>query len=170
MDNKHESLIKSFDQIIEDSNSCDDVKSSFSSLRQQLKYAALSINIAGRLRMLLQKSCKEYFMIISEFNIIDSRRQLKRSESAFEQSLLVLTRNIDKGIFFEQESVKISHKIEDVRKLWDLLKEHLDHCFLEHDVDPKITKFIAKLNPEILEHIEDLVCLFENMAYDLHDS
>ncbi len=170
MDYKPGSLIKSFDQIFEDSKSSDDVKSSFSSLRQQLKYAALSINIAGRLRMLLQKSCKEYFMIICQFNIIDSRRQLKRSQSAFEQSLLVLTRNIDKGIFFDHESSKISAKINDVKKLWDLLKEHLDHCFLDQDVDPKVTKFIAKLNPEILEQIEDLVCLFENMAYDLHDS
>jgi len=42
----------------------DDFQLTLERIRQQLRYSALSINVSGRLRMLLQKSTKEFFMIL----------------------------------------------------------------------------------------------------------
>jgi hypothetical protein len=171
----HDSLIQKISHLCQlsigpDEGTSEDLQQSVARLEQQLRFSALSINVSGRLRMLLQKSCKEYFMILSGFSVTETRRQLKKSQLSFENSLAILTRNTEKGIFSTSENKAILSKISEIQNHWNVLKEHLNLANQDEALEPKTTKFIAKNNPELLERIEGLVSLFENIAYHLHEN
>jgi hypothetical protein len=135
----------------------------------QLRFAALSINLAGRQRMLLQKVCKEFYMVLAEIEPIASRRLMRKSLSAFESSLKVLIRNAEKGVLPKDISARLLYALREVDLTWESFGRVLKKV-AEGTETPtrKEISYINVSNDDLLLKLEKLVEVYENLAYELH--
>lgn len=135
----------------------------------QLRFAALSINLAGRQRMLLQKVCKEFYMILADIDPIPTRRLMRKTLSTFESSLNVLMRNAEKGILPKDISAQLLSALHEVESNWEPFGRVLKKVAEETEVPSrKEIAYINASNDDLLSKLERLVEIYENLAYELH--
>lgn len=140
-----------------------------SGILSQLRFAALSINLAGRQRMLLQKVCKEFFMVLADVDAVASRRLMRKSVSAFETSLQVLIKNAEKDMLPPEKASVLLMALHDIEKSWAdfsvVLRKTAEGTELP---SRKEISYVVERNGQILADIEKLVEVYENLAYQLH--
>lgn len=169
------SLIDRLDVLFADSQGGDggklddDFHQTLDKIREQLRCSALSINVSGRLRMLLQKSTKEFFMILHGHSPVETRRLLRKTQQTFETSLSILKRNAEKEIFSPPDRRELLERLSVVENDWRVFGEMLDAIDEEIDPKHKAVRYVEEKNPELLEKIEYLVSFFENLAYSLNE-
>jgi len=147
----------------------DDFRETLERIRQQLRHSALSINVSGRLRMLLQKSTKEFFMILCGHAPTETRRLMRKSQQAFTSSLEILKRNAQKEVFSPVDSEEILERLSVIESEWREYSRLLQEAEGDGEEGKKAVRYVAEKNPDLLEKIEHLVSFFENLAYSLHE-
>lgn len=113
------------------------------------------INIAGRERMLSQRMAK-FFMFLdwqpAGVNPLKCREELRRSMQEFENTLLLLTREI-------RNQPDIQHQLDVVAMQWQLMREALNPSKNRHS--HRHSGIVCSFSEQLLRKMEEAVVLYE---------
>ena len=129
------------------------------------KELAVTINLAGKQRMLTQKMSKEAFEIFLGINMDNAKRSLKASRDLFDRTLNGLIKG-DKSLgLVPTKDKKIQAKLQEVKKLWEPFKSHIDRVY-NFQADDKDYQYIKNNNMKLLKTMNEAVFMYAKLNKD----
>ncbi len=121
---------------------------------------AVTINLAGKQRMLTQKMTKEMLLVAKGVNADENRANLKKTAGLFEKTL--------KGLLDGDKSLRlpgtkdsaIRDQLATVGKLWNDYKPVLDNAATGKEISKADLEKAAKLNLPLLKEMNHAVTMF----------
>ncbi len=126
------------------------------------KELAISINLAGKQRMLTQKMSKEAFEIFLGLNIDSAKKGLKASRDLFDKTLNGLIKG-DKSLkLVATKDKNIQAKLQEVKKLWEPFKNHIDKIY-KLKATRKDYRYIKNNNIKLLKTMNEAVFMYAKL-------
>ncbi len=123
------------------------------------KQLAVSIDLAGKQRMLTQKMSKEMLLIKSNINKKENLKSLKKSSELFYKTLQGLIHGDRELRLTPTKNVSIQQQLKEVEKLWEPFHVNVKKV-LSKSARKKDYKMIAKQNLELLKQMNKAVYMY----------
>lgn len=140
-------------------------------LNQQNVKDAMTTNIAGKQRMLTQKMAKNVFYI--SYNTNQDFYELNSAINEFIEGLNILRHGDKQKGIPSAPTVKISHQLVEVNKLWKKYHENIQNfkLLVNSKEDKKrqiehIVTLVYKENIELLNNVDKLVSMYTEYSED----
>ena len=128
------------------------------------KELALSIDLAGKQRMLTQKMSKEAMLIKIGIDIDDSVAKLKASSKLFDKTLNGLMHgDKDLGLVATKNSA-IQAKLKEVKSLWDPFYSKIKGIYTFQNITDATFKFIEENNLKLLKTMNEAVGMYAKLG------
>lgn len=121
---------------------------------------AISINIAGRQRMLSQKMAKEVALVALDHQPEETRAALGKTAGLFDASLTALTDGLP-SVTLPRPPEHIREKLGEVRAIWEEYRRTVEPVAAGGDVDAADLAAIAELVDPMLVTMNEAVLLYE---------
>jgi len=126
---------------------------------------AVTINLAGKQRMLTQKMSKEAFELFLGIDMDNAKKSLKASRDLFDRTLNGLIKG-DKSLgLVPTKDKKIQAKLQEVKKLWEPFKKHIDRIY-NFQADDKDYWYIKNNNMKLLKTMNEAVFMYAKLNKD----
>jgi len=127
---------------------------------------AVTINLAGKQRMLSQKMCKEYLLFAYGYEAENNKLNLLETYGLFERTLQGLQTGDPSLDLVGTKNAAIGQQLAKVDALWQVLKPIVVHATEPSTttIPPEKTAQLAKINPDLLKEMNIAVEMFEREA------
>lgn len=127
---------------------------------------AVTINLAGKQRMLSQKMCKEYLLFAAGYEAENNKLNLLETYGLFERTLSGLQKGDSSLDLVGTKNAAILQQLAKVDTLWQALKPIVVFATEPSttSVPPEKTAQLAKINPDLLKEMNIAVEMFEREA------
>lgn len=127
---------------------------------------AVTINLAGKQRMLSQKMCKEYLLFAYGYETENNKLNLLESYGLFERTLQGLQTGDPSLDLLGTKNATILQQLAKVDTLWQALKPIVVFATEPSttSIPPEKTAQLARINPDLLREMNIAVEMFEREA------
>ena len=126
------------------------------------KELAVTINLAGKQRMLTQKMSKEALLMFLGLDLDNSRKNLKASKELFDKTLKGLI-NGDKELgLVATKDEKIQSKLKEVQKLWEPFKKNIEAIY-NYKAGDEEYEYIEENNLNLLKTMNEAVVMYSSL-------
>ena len=123
------------------------------------KELAITINLAGKQRMLTQKMSKEALMMFLGLDLDNSKKKLNESKELFDKTLKGLIHG-DKSLgLVPTDDSKIQNKLKEVQNIWIPFKKSIEAIYSYKSSD-KEYKYIQDNNLKLLKTMNEVVGMY----------
>jgi len=128
------------------------------------KDLAVSINLAGKQRMLTQKMSKEALLIKLGIDKDINAKELKKSSELFDKTLKGL-KNGDKSLgLVATDDAKIQAKLQEIEKLWKPFYDKVKDIYSLKSLDNSTFDYLDKHNLELLKKMNEAVLMYSKLG------
>lgn len=121
---------------------------------------AVTVNIAGRQRMLTQRASKEVCMIAAGMEPEKHRKSLRKTVELFEMSLQALLFGNSEIEVIAPPRKEIGNQLSVVAELWGRLKPVFEQVMEGETVSPEILSAVAAKNDRLLKEMNKAVGMY----------
>jgi len=128
------------------------------------KELAITINLAGKQRMLTQKMSKEALLIKLNIDKEENAKKLKESSALFDKTLNGLIKG-DKDLkLVPTKDKKIQAKLQEVKKLWEPFYAKIKDIYSLKDTKDETFKYIEENNLKLLKTMNEAVYMYAKLG------
>jgi hypothetical protein len=127
------------------------------------KDLAVSINLAGKQRMLIQKMTKEAFLIHANLEKEENIKNLKNSSKLFNDTINGLIKGNQKLGLVPLKDEKIQNQLKTVDKLWQPFYTEIKKI-VSNKADESSYEFLEKNNMKLLEEMNKAVSMYSSQS------
>jgi len=128
------------------------------------KDLAVSINLAGKQRMLTQKMSKEALLVKLGIDRELNAKELKKSSELFDKTLKGLEKG-DKSLgLVATDDSQIQAKLQEIEKLWKPFYAKVKDIYSLKSLDNSTFDYLDKHNLELLKNINEAVSMYSELG------
>jgi hypothetical protein len=128
------------------------------------KELALSIDLAGKQRMLTQKMSKEAMLIKLGVDIDSNVKKLKASSALFDKTLNgLMNGDKDLGLVATKDSA-IQAKLQEVKSLWEPFYSKIKDIYTINNINDDTFKYIEENNLKLLKTMNEAVGMYAKLG------
>ncbi|NPA27760.1 MAG: hypothetical protein GXN91_01745 [Epsilonproteobacteria bacterium] len=128
------------------------------------KELAVSINLAGKQRMLTQKMSKEALLIKLGIDRDKNRQKLKESSSLFDRTLKGLLYGDKELGLVAAPNQEIKKQLKEVERVWSPFYERIKKIYTLKDLDSENFKYIEENNLKLLDTMNKAVFMYAKIG------
>jgi len=128
------------------------------------KDLAVSINLAGKQRMLTQKMSKEALLVKLGIDKDINAKELKKSSELFDKTLKGLEKG-DKSLgLVATDDSQIQAKLQEIEKLWEPFYAKVKDIYSLKSLDNSTFDYLDKHNLELLKKMNEAVSMYSKLG------
>ncbi len=128
------------------------------------KELAITINLAGKQRMLTQKMSKEALEIYLGIDLQNAINNLKKSSALFDKTLKGLMQGDNELGLVPTKNQAIQAQLKKVQKLWEPFYAKIKEIYNMKNLDDKTFDYIYKNNPILLQEMNKAVFMYAKLG------
>ena len=128
------------------------------------KELAVTINLAGKQRMLTQKMSKEAMLIKLNIDAQKNKEKLKQSSALFDRTLKGLIKGDKELGLVATNNKEIQAKLQEIKALWDPFYEKIKEIYSGKNLSDKTFEYIEKNNIPLLKKMNEAVFMYAKIG------